>query len=170
MCRTRRSMFLYSIGINGFRIDTFLDQLAAAHIGLLLDVRRHARCKTRDGLSNMVLRQVLHKAGISYIHIPKAGSPATSPNCLKNYERYLQDNRSVLWDLLCYIRRASERGQTVCFTCNKKIAAECHRSALVDALLKMDPALSAIHLPVTQNLPQISPIDISTNVAWTSGI
>lgn len=158
-------MHLCTIGIHGFEIEALLDQLAAAQVGLVLDVRRLACGSTRNGFSNLVLRKRLSSAGISYVHIPKAGHPGTLADCLNEYERYLQANRPILWDLLSHIRRASERGQTVCLICNKKNAAECHRFVLAEALLRMDPSLSAIHLPMVLDLPLISSIGISSTSA-----
>ena len=156
-------MFLYTIGVQGSEIEAILDQLTAANVGLFLDVRRLACCGARLGSSSVALRKGLSTVGISYFHFPKAGHPSASVDCLSKYEKYLQANRPILWDLLSQIRRASERGQTVCLACYKKIAAECHRSLLVDALVKMDPELHAINLPMDFDLPQISSIGLSSS-------
>jgi uncharacterized protein (DUF488 family) len=154
-------MRFYTIGMQGFEIEAFLDALAAAEVGLVLDVRSIACSSSRFGFPGMMLRRRLSDAGISYLHVAKAGPSHSYGDCLSQFDAYLQANRAILWDLLSYIRRASERGQTVCLACNRKIAAECHRSVLVDALLKMDPALSVTNLPVVPDIPLIPSIGIS---------
>jgi uncharacterized protein (DUF488 family) len=154
-------MVIYTIGMQGLGIEDFVNELSSAKVGVVLDVRRNVNSGNRSGFSRLILHKQLTQAGISYLHFPKAGNPDTFHNCLSNYEKYLQENRSILWDLLAYIQRASEHEQTVCFCCNAQNASECHRSALVDALSKIQPELCAIHLPATTNFPKVSSLEIS---------
>ena len=82
-------MLLYTIGMQGFEIEAFLDELFAAEVGLVLDVRRVACCSSRLGFSSMVLRRRLSDAGISYLHIAKAGRPNSYGDCFSQFDSYL---------------------------------------------------------------------------------
>ncbi len=69
-----RADALLTIGYEGTTIETVLDALVAARVGLLLDVRAIAASR-KPGFSKRQLAAGLNSRGIRYLHLRPLGTP-----------------------------------------------------------------------------------------------
>jgi uncharacterized protein (DUF488 family) len=133
---------LYTLGYQGVDVDTYVQKLKAAGVGIVADVRE-TPWSHRRGFCKNVLSTELSKAGIEYVHVKSAGNPKanrrTAPDlaeCLRRYKYYLDENPTGIADLIEVVRMAASRKRTVCLTCFEKDVNDCHRSVLVNAMQK----------------------------------
>jgi uncharacterized protein (DUF488 family) len=131
---------LYTLGYQGVDVDTYVQKLKAAGVGIVADVRETPWSHKR-GFCKNILSTELSRAGIEYVHVKSAGNPKenrrTAPDlaeCLRRYRHYLKDNPAGITDLVHVIRAAADRNRSVCLTCFEKDVNDCHRSILVDAM------------------------------------
>jgi uncharacterized protein (DUF488 family) len=150
-CDSSDPLNLYTIGYQGVDVDTYVQRLKAADVGMVADVRETPWSHKRDFCKN-ILSSELSKAGIEYVHVKSAGNPKenrrTAPDmaeCLRRYKGYLKDNPAGVIDLIQVIRTAASRNRAVCLTCFEKDVHECHRSILVSAVRKRI-RISPVHL------------------------
>ena len=153
-------MKIYSLGYQNLSVELYVQNLVNAGVGIILDVREHAWSQ-RPAFVKSNLQKALSDAGMDYCHIKQAGNPSqnrkTARNareCLARYREHLRSNRGCLDALLLMIRQAEEKGRPACLTCYERKPKECHRSILVDELVKLDPTIITIHLEPT--LPTLS--------------
>jgi uncharacterized protein (DUF488 family) len=133
---------LYTLGYQGVDVDAYVQQLKAAGVGIVADVRETPWSHKR-GFCKNILSTELSKAGIEYVHVKSAGNPKanrrTAPDlaeCLRRYRVYLAGNPAGVIDLIQVIRMAASRNRSVCLTCFEKDVNDCHRSILVEAMKK----------------------------------
>ena len=148
-----RLMVVYTLGYQGFDLETYIETLVSVGVGVVLDVRETAWSYKR-GFSKSPLQKALVAAGIGYVHLRSAGNPSvnrksakTIRQCLARYRRHLAKNEHCLDEILRRIREAGEDGHPSCLTCYERAASDCHRSILIEALKVRFPRLKAIHLP-----------------------
>ncbi len=141
-CDSIDQLNLYTLGYQGVDVDTYVQTLKAAGVGIVADVRETPWSHKR-GFCKNILSTELSKAGIEYVHVKSAGNPKenrrTAPDlveCLKRYQGYLQKNPAGVTDLIQVVRTAASRNRTVCLTCFEKDVHDCHRSILVSAMSK----------------------------------
>lgn len=152
-----------TIGVYGFSRDTFLEALAGARIGLLLDVRqrRGVRGSEYAWANARRLQDALAEAGIGYTHL-KELAPTTELRQLQYREdaRRGEGKRSRTVLANEYSRRYTEEildrvdlepivkwigANSAALLCVEGDAAACHRS-LIAARLQRDYTFSVTHL------------------------
>jgi len=143
---------VYTIGYERVRPESYVLALVDAGVGTVLDVREYA-WSYRSEFVKSVLERNLRAAGIAYIHCKAAGNPSvirkTSKDldeCMLRYRMHLIEHPSVLQELLVLIREAIVEGRSACLTCYEREPGKCHRSVLVEELLRLEPQLVPIHL------------------------
>jgi len=142
---------LYTLGYQGVYVNTYVQKLKAAGVGIVADVRE-TPWSHKPGFCKNALRSELSKAGIDYIHVKSAGNPKenrrTSPDlaeCLRRYRDYLATNPTGVRDLIQVVQAAALQNRNVCLTCFEKDVKDCHRSILVSAI-KRRIRIGAVHL------------------------
>jgi uncharacterized protein (DUF488 family) len=142
---------LYTLGYQGVDVDTYVQKLKAAGVGIVADVRETPWSHKR-GFCKNIFSAELSKAGIEYVHVKSAGNPKenrrTAPDmaeCLRRYRTYLKANPTGVNDLVDVVRMAASRKRTVCLVCFEKNVEDCHRSILVDAM-KKEIRIRSVHL------------------------
>lgn len=146
-----RLLDLYTLGYQGVDVNTYVQKLKAAGVGIVADVRE-TPWSHKPGFCKNALISELSKAGIGYIHVKSAGNPKenrrTAPDmaeCLRRYEHYLAHNPEGVSDLIRVVEDAASRDRTVCLICFEKDVKDCHRSVLVKAM-KRRIGITAVHL------------------------
>jgi uncharacterized protein (DUF488 family) len=146
-----RHLNIYTLGYQGVDVDSYVEKLKAAGVGIVADVRETPWSHKR-GFCKNILSCELSKAGIEYVHVKSAGNPKenrrTAPDmaeCLRRYRVYLDENPAGVVDLIEVVRTAASRNQTVCLTCFEKHVSDCHRSILVEAM-RRQIKLRPVHL------------------------
>ena len=142
---------LYTLGYQGVDVDSYVQKLKAAGVGIVADVRETPWSHKRSFCKN-VLSSELSKAGIEYVHVKSAGNPKENrrtainmADCLRRYKDYLRDNPAGVVDLLQVVRTAAARNLPVCLTCFERDVHDRHRSILVDAMRK-EIRIRPVHL------------------------
>jgi uncharacterized protein (DUF488 family) len=146
-----RHLNIYTLGYQGVDVDSYVQKLKAAGVGVVADVRETPWSHKR-GFCKNILSTELSKVGIEYVHVKSAGNPKenrrTAPDmteCLRRYRVYLDENPAGIVDLIAVVRTAASRNQTVCLTCFEKHVSDCHRSILVEEM-RRQIKLRAVHL------------------------
>jgi uncharacterized protein (DUF488 family) len=130
---------IMGIGYEGATVERVVDDLVAAGVTTLVDVRLTPLSR-KPGLSKRALSQHLNSAGIEYVHLPELGNPKW------NRPGFAADGaeRAVAHDnyreTLCgpAAREALSRlrglvaTQAVAVLCFEADGARCHRSLVID--------------------------------------
>lgn len=135
-----RSSLLRTIGYEQATQAAVLDELAAAGVKLLVDVRAIAASR-RPGFSKRVLAASLDERGIAYLHLRKLGTPAAGRQAARSgdvetlwavYDKHLATPQAQeqLDELVALVGS----GQKICLLCYCRDAAACHRRRIVEAL------------------------------------
>jgi uncharacterized protein (DUF488 family) len=141
-CDVADPLNLYTLGYQGVDVDTYVQKLKDAGVGIVADVRETPWSHKR-GFCKNILSSELSKAGIDYVHVKSAGNPKENrrtasdmAECLRRYKDYLRDNPAGVSELIEVVRTAATRNRSVCLTCFERDVQDCHRSILVDAMRK----------------------------------
>lgn len=126
---------VYTAGYEGFQIDGFLNLLLESGIHQIIDVRSNPVSR-RYGFHKSSLSRLCNKLGISYIHKPEVGIPASWRNNLNvpaDYQRIFDRYESEL--LPTQIEAISDISRLLSDTptalvCQEADPAACHRSRL----------------------------------------
>ena len=130
---------LSTIGYEGKTQAEFLDQLAAAGVALLIDVRAVAASR-RPGFSKTALAGGLRERGIDYLHLralgtPKAGREAARKGRIAEmreiFEGQLQTPEAAL---AMEQADAAARERHVVLLCYEAEAICCHRAMVAERL------------------------------------
>lgn len=124
---------LFTIGYEHTTPSAFLDELARAQIGLVVDVRAVAASR-RPGFSKRQLAAALDERGIGYLHLRALGTPKEGrlaarsgdlTTLFRTYEAHLATPaaREEL-DALTELVRS---GQQLCLLCYERDPGHCHR-------------------------------------------
>lgn len=131
---------LATIGYEGKTQAEFLDELAAAGIELVLDVRAVAASR-RPGFSKTALRNGLAERGIDYLHLRALGTPAAGREAARKgrtaemrriYAGQLETDEAAL-AMEQALAAAGERKAAL--LCYERDAPGCHRSMLAERML-----------------------------------
>jgi len=131
---------LSTIGYEGKTQDEFLDELSAAGVELILDVRAVASSR-RPGFSKTALAAALRERGIDYLHLRPLGMPAAGREAARAgriaemraiYGEQLETPEAEL-ALEQALAEAVERHAAL--LCYEKEAPDCHRSMLADRMV-----------------------------------
>ena len=141
---------LYTVGYEGRTLDELLQQLIAARVQRLVDVRELPLSRRR-GFSKTAFSQALAAVGIEYVHIKSLGNPKANRDRYRSgdvqggaevFRRRLDDEvQEALLDL-----ESSLDGDTACLMCFERDHTVCHRDVIVDAIRERRPGLSVMHL------------------------
>ena len=143
---------LATIGYEGSTIDTVLDTLRRAKVGLLIDVRAVAQSR-KPGFSKRQLAAALDQAGIGYVHLQGLGTPKPGRDAVRAghpermaviFREHMTSDRAQA-DLAQAKILARER--TVCLLCFERDHATCHRQ-LVAEVISSDTGQPIAHLSV----------------------
>lgn len=142
---------LWTIGYEDATVQSFLDALREAGVGVLVDVRAAARSR-RPGFAKTRLSANLQEAGIRYLHLPGLGTPAEGRAAARAgrheqmreiFQEHLgtpvaQADLRALADLV-------EAGGRACILCLEAQPEHCHRSLVAAALAERIP-VQIVHL------------------------
>lgn len=141
---------LYTVGYEGRTLDEVLQQLVAAKVRRLVDVRELPLSRRR-GFSKTAFSQALADVGIEYVHIKPLGNPKANRDRYRSgdvqggaeiFRRRLADEvQEALLDL-----ESSLDDDTACLMCFERDHSTCHRDVIVDAIRALRPELSVTHL------------------------
>jgi uncharacterized protein (DUF488 family) len=139
------SPLLVSIGYEQRTVEELIDLLKKHRVKKLLDVRELPLSR-RKGFSKTALSLRLADAGIEYLHLRAAGNPyrhegRNPEHCLQLYKAHLRKNPKIVETVADEITRS--RIATLCY---ERQHARCHRSILVDALIRYGYALAVLEV------------------------
>lgn len=131
---------LFTIGYEGKTMAEFLDELAAAGVELVIDVRAVAASR-RPGFSKTALAGALGEKGIGYLHLRPLGTPAAGRQAAR--EGRIAEMRQIYAGQLetpeagLAFEQAMEAagGKRAALLCYEAAAADCHRSMLAAKML-----------------------------------
>lgn len=132
---------LSTIGYEGKTLAEFLDELKAAGVALLVDVRAVAASR-RPGFSKTALGNALREQGIDYLHLRPLGTPAAGREAARKgriaemrtiYAEQLETPEALL-AMEQLLAQAGERH--VALLCYEKEAPCCHRAMLAERMLE----------------------------------
>lgn len=142
---------LFTIGYEQATARDFLDELARARIGLVVDVRAVAASR-RPGFSKRQLAAALDERGIAYLHLRALGTPKEGRLAARSgdrdtlfriYDAHLvtAPARAELDELAALVRS----GGRLCLLCYERDPDHCHRKRLA-ALMAERTGVAAEHL------------------------
>ncbi len=129
---------LFTIGYEQARSDAVLDELKAAKVELLVDVRAVSSSR-RPGFSKRQLAAGLDEKGIGYLHLralgtPKEGRLAARSGDLKSlwriFEKHLKTPEAK--EELDELTQIVKSGRRVCLLCYERDVNHCHRHRVAE--------------------------------------
>lgn len=143
---------VFTIGYEGSSIENYLNRLIRNDIKIVIDVRNNP-FSMKKGFSKNLLKNILNKMKIEYVHFKELGIPsalrkeyltAQNMNHAGLFEIYRKDilpnNRNALDKITDYMGKYGK----IVLTCFEKDPNYCHRSIIADFLC--DSINSPIHL------------------------
>lgn len=143
-CYPARMHKLFTIGYEGKTQAEFLDELAAAGVELLIDVRAVAASR-RPGFSKSALAAGLAERGIGYLHLRALGTPAAGRQAARAgrtaemraiYADQLETPEATLAMEQALAAAAERRAALLCY---ERDAPVCHRAMLADRMTSRRP-------------------------------
>ena len=136
---------LVTIGYQGTSVSSFLDELKAAEVELLVDVRAVASSR-RPGFAKSRLAANLATVGIEYLHLRGLGTPSDGRAAARGgrhaemreifMEHLATPEAQAELEHLADIVRSGRRLALLCFEADP---AHCHRSMTAAALAERVP-------------------------------
>jgi uncharacterized protein (DUF488 family) len=135
---------LFTIGYEGKTQAEFLEELQAAGVELVIDVRAVAASR-RPGFSKTALANGLRECGIDYLHLRPLGTPADGRQAARAgrigemraiYAAQLETPEAAL-ALEQALDEASKRPAAL--LCYEREAPDCHRSMLAQRMVERTP-------------------------------
>lgn len=141
-------MDCFNIGYQGKSLTGLCSVLIENEVRLLIDIREHAWSQ-RPEFRKQVLQNTLANHGINYLHFKSAGNPFRRKNgeridfsdCAIKYAHHLEKMPEVVQTLEEVIK--NERAAVFCY---ERERDHCHRSILLDTLIKRNPEIKIIDL------------------------
>ena len=134
---------LFTIGYEGFTLETYLRQLMTNDVRVLCDVRKNA-FSMKYGFSKNILQKACEGVGIHYVHVPELGIESEQRQTLKTqhdydvlFERYEQTTLKNNWKYLLEVRELISQYGRICLTCYEKDPKQCHRTRVAQALMQI---------------------------------
>jgi uncharacterized protein (DUF488 family) len=136
---------VFTVGYEHTRPAAFFATLAAAKVGLVVDVRA-VTASRRPGFSKRQLAAGLDAHGIGYLHLQKLGTPkegrlaarsGKDDAMLRIFERHLATPEAQHeFDELTTLAEAAGRrsGRPLCLLCYERDPVHCHRQRLAAEL------------------------------------
>lgn len=139
----RTEPMLFTIGYEGFSLESYLRQLISNDVHVLCDVRKNA-FSMKYGFSKAILQKACEGVGIKYIHIPELGIESEQRQTLNTqhdydmlFEQYEQKTLHNNWKYLLGVREIISQYSRVCLTCFEKDPKQCHRTRVARALMRL---------------------------------
>ena len=140
----RRTKHLFTIGYEQTPSRAVLDELQAAGVKLLVDVRAVAASR-RPGFSKKQLAAGLDERGISYLHLKGLGTPKSGREAARSgrfgllhkiYSAHLKTTQAKeeLDQLSALVKQAGP----VCILCYERDHAHCHRQWIAEIIEQRD--------------------------------
>ena len=135
---------LFTIGYEGKTLPEFLDELEAAGVRRLIDVRAVAASR-RPGFSKTALAGAVAERGISYLHLRPLGTPAAGREAARAgriaemravYAGQLETPEAALALEQALAAAGEEPSALLCY---ERDAADCHRSMLAERMIERTP-------------------------------
>ena len=132
---------LFTIGYEGKTQAEMLDELEAAGVELVIDVRAVAASR-RPGFSKTALAGGLRERGIDYLHLRPLGTPADGRQAARAgrvaemraiYAGQLETPEAALAIEQALAEAASRPSALLCY---EREAPDCHRSMLADYMVR----------------------------------
>lgn len=131
---------LFTLGYEGFDIETFIGRLQSAGVKVVLDVRELPLSRKR-GFSKRAFAEALRQAGVEYLHVPALGCPKPIRNRYKSdgdwarycrqFTHYLETQSEAIADVASLSRKT--KACLVCFEADYRL---CHRSLVARAAVQ----------------------------------
>jgi len=143
-----------TIGYEGCTIDSVLDELQAAKVGLLIDVRA-VPISRKPGFSKRQLAAGLAERGITYVHLqalgtPKPGRDAARAGHPEKMERIFREHmKSDRSQAELAEAKTLVRGTRACLLCFERDPHMCHRR-LVAEMITAGTDMKIVHLYAKQ--------------------
>lgn len=139
----RYEPMLFTIGYEGFTLETYLRQLISNDVRALCDVRKNA-FSMKYGFSKAILQKACEGVGIKYFHVPELGIESEQRQTLKTqhdydvlFDRYEQTTLLNNRKYLLKVREIITQYGRVCLTCYEKDPKQCHRTRVARALMRL---------------------------------
>jgi len=140
----RRAKHLFTIGYEQTPSRAVLDELEAAGVKLLVDVRAIASSR-RPGFSKNQLAAGLDERGISYLHLKGLGTPKSGREAARSgkfgllhkiYSAHLKtvEAKEQLDELSALVNKSGP----VCILCYERDHAHCHRQWIAEIIEARD--------------------------------
>jgi uncharacterized protein (DUF488 family) len=137
---TKKKPPLFTIGYEQAKSSAVLDELQAAKVEMLVDVRAVAASR-RPGFSKRQLAAGLDERGIDYLHLrglgtPKEGRLAARSGDMKTlwriFEKHLKtpQAKEEIDELAAIVRS----GRRVCLLCYERDVNHCHRRRIAEVV------------------------------------
>ena len=130
---------LFTIGYEGSTVSAVLDAIAAAGVGILIDVRALPQSR-KPGFSKRQLAAELDQRGIGYVHLkglgtPKPGRDAARAGQVATMHRIFNthmQSEAAQADLA--EARDIATAHRACLLCFERDHAACHRAIIADLI------------------------------------
>ena len=139
----RTEPMLFTIGYEGFTLETYLRQLISNDVHVLCDVRKNA-FSMKYGFSKAILQKACEGVDIKYVHVPELGIESEQRQTLKTqhdydvlFERYEHTTLQNNWEYLLGVRELITEYGRICLTCFEKDPKQCHRTRVAQALMRL---------------------------------
>lgn len=132
---------LSTVGYEGKTLDELLDQLSAADVRTLIDVRAIAASR-RPGFSKTALAGALRERGIDYLHLralgtPKAGRDAARRGRIAEMHRIFEEALQSPEAEVALIQADEAASERHCaLLCFESDAGCCHRAIVAERLVE----------------------------------
>ncbi|HEX9955477.1 MAG TPA: DUF488 domain-containing protein [Allosphingosinicella sp.] len=132
------------MGYEGKTVAEFHDELKAAGVDLLIDVRAVAASR-RPGFSKTALKNGLAEQGIDYLHLRPLGTPAAGREAARKGRvgemREIYADQLETPEALVSLEQALDAAGTrkAALLCYEKEAPCCHRAMLAERMIARTP-------------------------------
>ena len=150
---------IFTSGYEGLSIDVFVARLKANAIAMVIDVRELPLSR-KPGFSKKSFAEMLHQAGIGYVHLPVLGCPRPIRDRFKAngdwaayataFSTYLSGQEMAVAEVVGIANVA-----TSCLVCFEANFARCHRSMVASAAAHAG-GLAVVHLPAKAEMAALT--------------
>lgn len=146
----RREVAAYTVGYEGKSVDEFFNDLLAAGMTGVLDVRANPVSR-KYGFAKRSMSGIAESLGLSYFHLPAlgiTGERRTNLSDFESYQRLLDEyETTMLPQLTSEVRKAASllRSQPLALLCMERDVRCCHRGRLADRIAE-EGGLHVTHL------------------------
>jgi hypothetical protein len=134
---------LFSIGYEGKSIDAYWNLLVKNGVKILCDVRRNP-LSMKYGFSKGQMQNLAQKLNIKYVHIPELGIASDKRQHLEtqdDYDRlFAEYKKTTIASADSFINEILQMlltAKCVAVTCFEANPAQCHRTLVAEAVIKM---------------------------------